>query len=164
MFRLEFNARPVFDALAAAQARLGDLTPVYRDVGEYMVGATRERFRQGAGPDGVKWAAKSPVTLAKYLASGDGARPNPLIGPSRRLSTEVAVLAGRDSVEIGSALEYSGVMQDGAAKGAFGRDKRNHPLPWGTIPARAWLGISDTDERNILDIVDEHLTDAIDPT
>ncbi len=155
MIKVEFNAAPIFDRLKAAREVLDDLTPIHQDIGEYMVEATRERFRRGEAPDGSKWAPKSALTLARYLAAGDGARPNPLIGPSRRLSTEIARFADRGGVEIGSALEYSGVMQHGAAQGAFGRDKRNHPLPWGTIPARVWLGISDTDERNILDIVDE---------
>jgi phage virion morphogenesis protein len=161
MIRLEFNAKSIFDSLDAARDVLIDLTPVHQDIGEYMVEATRERFRRGEAPDGSKWRAKSPVTLARYLANGDGARPNPLIGPSGRLSTEIVRYADKNSAEIGSALEYSGVMQRGAAQGAFGRDSRNHPIPWGNIPARVWLGISDTDERNILDIVDEHLDAAL---
>ena len=157
MIKVEFNAKPVFDALAKARELLEDMTPIHQDIGEYMLQATRDRFRRGEGPDDVAWRPKSATTLAKYLARGDGNRPKPLIGPSGRLSTEIAVYAGRDSVEIGSALEYSAVMQHGAVKGAFGRDSRNHPIPWGTIPARPWLGISETDELDIIDIVDEHI-------
>lgn len=157
MIKLEFNAKPIFDKLAAAHEVLDDLTPIHQDIGEYMVEATRERFRRGQAPDGTKWQPKSKVTLARYLDAGDGARPDPLIGPSRRLSTEIALFVSKTSSEIGSALEYSAVMQHGAAKGAFGRDSRNHPIPWGKIPARVWLGISETDEVNIIDIVDEHL-------
>lgn len=162
MIRIDFQADPIFRKLEAARAKLTEMTPVHRDIGEYMVEATRERFRTGTAPNGDAWRAKSPTTLAAYLARGDGARPDPLIGASRRLSTEIAQFVDKEKVEIGSALEYSGVMQHGAAQGAFGRDSRNHPIPWGTIPARVWLGISETDERNILDIVDEHLAELID--
>lgn len=157
MIRLEFNAAAVFDALDQARGRLDDLTPVYRDVGEYLVTATRDRFRTGTAPDGTRWRRKSPTTLAAYLARGDGHRPDPLIGPSGRLGREIASLVTRDSVEVGSSLEYSGVMQHGARKGAFGRSASGRPLPWGDIPARVWLGLSAEDDRNIIDIVDEHL-------
>ena len=162
MIRLDFKYEGVAAALAEATRRLDDMTPIYEDIGDYMVEATKERFRKGVDPDGDAWAPKSPATLAAYLARGDGVRPKPLIGPTRRLSSEVARFVSRDSVEIGSALEYSAVMQRGARKGAFGRDSRNNPIPWGDIPARVWLGLSEADETRIIAIADEHLGDAFD--
>lgn len=163
MISIQFNADAVFAQLARARASLTDMTPVYQDIGEYMVKATRDRFATSTAPDGTRWRAKSPATLAKYLRSGDGARPYPLIGPSGRLGKEIASAVTRNSAEIGSALEYSAVMQDGAAKGAFGTNKIGRPLPWGTIPARPWLGVSVADEAAIIDIVDEHLGEPLDP-
>lgn len=142
--RLEFDASAVFDQLDRARAQLDDLTPVYQSVAEYMVKATRDRFRTSTAPDGTRWRDKSPTTLAAYLARGDGKRPKPLIGPSRRLSKEIAAIVSRDGAEIGSVLEYSGVMQDGAKKGAFGTTRTGRPVPWGDIPARVWLGIRTT--------------------
>ncbi len=161
MIRIEFNAAPIFRRLAQAQAALSDMLPVHQDIGEYMVEATRARFRLGTAPDGSRWAPKKPATIARYEARGDGHRPHPLIGPSERLSREVVTSAGRNRSETGSALEYSGVMQNGAAAGAFGRSARGGPIPWGTIPARVWLGLSENDERSILSIVDEHLAEAV---
>lgn len=161
MFRTVFNGQPIVAQLRAAQERLEDMTPVHQDIGEYMIKATKDRFVVGKGPDGVAWAPKKPATIERYRRMGDGDRPNPLIGPSRRLSTEIVMFADAAGVEVGSNLEYSGTMQGGAAKGAFGSDSRGHPIPWGYIPARVWLGISDTDDRNIIDIVDEHLEAAI---
>jgi phage gpG-like protein len=162
MIHIEFKYEGVAEALAEASARLADMTPIHEDIGEYLIEAHRERFRLGVDPDGNAWAPKSPVTLANYLARGDGNRPKPLIGPTRRLSTEIAKLVSRDSVEVGSALEYSAVMQHGAKKGAFGRDSRNHPIPWGDIPARVWLGLSEENEQRIIGIADEHLAEAFD--
>jgi phage virion morphogenesis protein len=161
MIRIEFNASAVFDRLEQARTTLDDMTPIHQDIAEYMVKATRGRFRTSTAPDGTRWREKSPTTLAAYLRRGDGNRPKPLIGPSGRLGKEIASLVTRDAAEIGSALEYSGVMQDGAKKGAFGKTRTGRPVPWGDIPARVWLGISAEDERNILDIVDEHLDEAI---
>ncbi|HEX8485706.1 phage virion morphogenesis protein [Sphingomonas sp.] len=161
MIKLEFNAASVFEQLDRARATLGDMTPIHKGVAEYMVTATRNRFRSSTAPDGTKWRAKRPATLAAYLARGDGDKTKPLIGPSGRLGKEIVKLVTRDAAEIGSAEEYSGVMQNGAKKGAFGKTRTGSPVPWGDIPARVWLGISADDERNILDIVDEHLSEAL---
>jgi phage gpG-like protein len=161
LIKVDFDAPSVFDKLKSVGDALGDLTPLHQDIREYMVEATRQRFRDGKGPDGVAWKPKSQLTLTRYLERGDGNRPDPLIGPSGRLGREIVGTADKTAAEIGSALEYSGVMQRGAAKGAFGRDSRNHPLPWGDIPARVWLGISEADEAAIIDIADEYLEGAI---
>ena len=157
MIAIQFDAAAVFTALDHARAALDDMTPVYQDIAEYMLEATKDRFRTGTAPDGTRWRDRSPTTLAAYLRRGDGDRPRPLIGPSGRLSNEIATIATADSAEVGSSLIYSGVMQDGVTKGAFGRSSRGGPLPWGDIPARPFLGISLADETAIIDIVDEHL-------
>lgn len=157
MFNVEFKYEAVANALRHAATQMDDMTAMHQDIGEYVVEATKKRFALGIDPDGNAWKPKSAMTLAGYEQRGDGKRPRPLIGPTERLSKEIFPDASRDGVEVGSNLEYSAVMQEGALKGAFGRDSRNHPLPWGDIPARVWLGLSDEDERNIIDIADEHL-------
>lgn len=160
MIRIDFKYQALSQALGIVSSRLGDMTPIHEDIGEYVIRVTKERFKQGIDPDGNPWTPKKQATIDRYKARGDGDRPDPLIGPSRRLSTEIFKFATADGVEIGSALEYSAVMLGGARKGAFGRDSRNHPIPWGDIPARVWLGLSEADEAAIIDIADEHLEDA----
>ncbi|MFN3676168.1 MAG: phage virion morphogenesis protein [Sphingomonas pseudosanguinis] len=160
MIRIVFNIEPVIARLGRVSQVLDDMTPVFQNIGEYVVEATKKRFTISTAPDGTKWQPKSAATIARYQARKDGNRPKPLIGPSGRLGREINKLATRDQVEIGSALEYSGVMQDGAAKGAFGTAANGSPIPWGRIPARVWLGLSDDDNRNILDIADEYLAEA----
>lgn len=161
MVAIRLDTGEIIARLNRVSSVLDDMTPVYQDIGEYLVEATKKRFITSTAPDGTKWQAKSPATIARYLAKKDGNRPKPLIGPSGRLGKEISQLATRDQVEIGSALIYSGVMQDGAAKGAFGTAANGSPIPWGRIPARVWLGLSDVDNRNILDIANEHLAEAI---
>lgn len=161
MIKIEFAAASVFASLDRLGHVLDDLTPIHEEIGEYMIRATKQRFVEGVAPDGTPWAPKKPATIARYQERGDGHRPKPLIGPSGRLSREIATLADRDKVEIGSSLEYSGVMQGGAGKGAFGTDRGGRPIPWGAIPARVWLGLSEADERAIVDIADEALSDGI---
>lgn len=160
MIKVEFKYQVIAEALGEVSRRLSDMTPIHQSIGEYVVEITKDRFKKGIDPDGNAWTPKKQATIDRYKERGDGNRPDPLIGPSRRLSSEIAQYADAQGVETGSALEYSGVMQNGAKQGAFGRDKRNHPLPWGDIPARVWLGLSDEDEAAIIDIADEHLEQA----
>jgi phage gpG-like protein len=162
MFNVQFNAGASRQALIEAAKLLADMTPVYNDIREYMVRVTEQRFQQGVSPDGTAWAPKRPSTIERYKRLGYGSLPKPLIGPSKRLGKEIQGIVSRTGVEIGSSLIYSGVMQDGAAKGAFGRTKRGAPIPWGRIPARTWLGISRQDETAIVAIAEEAIAGTLD--
>lgn len=162
MIRITFQFDAVHEALRQAAALLADMTPVYRDIGEYLVESTRRRFADGRDADGLPWRPKSPVTLALYRARGDRADPRPLFGPTGRLSREVNYLATRDRVEIGSSLVYAAVQQLGARKGQFGRSRRKRPIPWGNIPARPFLGLSADDSRAVVDIVAEAIEQHLD--
>ncbi len=164
MIKVEFKYQALSQALGEVGRRLGDMTPIHEDIGEYVVRVTKERFKQGIDPDGHAWTPKKQETIDRYKANKDGDRPDPLIGPSKRLSSEIAQYADAAGVEIGSALEYSAVMQDGAKRGAFGNGPGKVQYPWGDIPARVWLGLSDEDEANIIDIADEHLEQAFNLT
>jgi phage gpG-like protein len=104
------------------------MRPLFQDVTEYMIEATRQRFAKGVDPDGNAWAPKAQSTLDRYKRMGYGKLPRPLIGAGRRLSREIGE-ATRDGSVIGSALIYSRVMQDGAEKGEFGNDRRGRPIP-----------------------------------
>lgn len=159
MFKIDFKYQAVADALAEGSRRLGDMTPIHQGIGDYVTRVTKERFKKGVDPDGNAWTAKKQATIDRYKARGDGNRPDPLIGPSKRLGTEIAQYADAQGVEVGSALEYSSVMQNGAKKGAFGMAGKR-PIPWGDIPARVWLGLSQEDEAAIIVIADEHLEHA----
>lgn len=157
MFTTDFKASAATQAIRRAAAHLKDMTPLFQDVREYMIAATRGRFARSQAPDGSIWAKKSPATLERYKKLGYGGLDKQLIGPGKRLSREIVGEATPQGAVIGSALIYSRVMQDGAEKGAFGADRRGRPIPWGRIPARVWLGISPADELAIIDIADEYM-------
>lgn len=161
MLRIELKDDEVSAALARIAAAMTDMTPLMQDVGEVLVEGTKRRFAEGADPDGNPWAPKSPTTIAAYQARGDGVSFSPLIGPTRALSTTIHYIAGADQVEVGSNRIQAAVMQAGAAQGAFGRTRRGAPVPWGNIPARPFIGLSDTDRFNVLDIVDEWLQTVV---
>lgn len=162
VLKVEFNVTRATEAIRRAAAEMSDMTPIHRDVVDYMITATRERFAKGVDPEGTAWAAKKQSTLDRYKQLGYGNLRRVLQGPSRQLSRQVIGEATKTGAVIGSALIYSRVMQDGAEKGAFGNGRNGRPVPWGKIPARVWLGMSPTDEQAIVDIAEEHLANHLD--
>lgn len=157
MIRVDVINDQITAAFVQAARKLDDLTPLMQEIGEYLLESSKENFRTGSAPDGTPWAPRSPVTLAAYEARGERPKGGPLVGVSRALSTTITYEAGPDSVEWGSNMIYAAVMQFGAAQGAFGATARGSPIPWGTIPARPFLGIGADDEAEITDLIAEHL-------
>lgn len=164
MLKTELVTTAVREAIAAAKNSLEDMTPIFRDVRDHMIRATKRRFIDSKGPDGKAWAPKSEATLARYKKLGYGtmALLKPLIGQKGVLSTNIKSHADRNGAVIGSPEKYSRVMQEGAAQGAFGENAKGRPIPWGRIPARRWLGLSTADEAVIIAIAEEHVQGALD--
>lgn len=156
MLNAQFNAGTSREAIRKALDLMEDPTPMFQDMAEYLVDQHRQRFIRGVDPQGRPWAPKSAATLDRYKRLGYGSLSRPLIGPARRLSREILQFVSRDGVVIGSSLIYSRVMQEGAAKGEFGTDRRGRPIPWGRIPAREWLGLSAANNVALVEIADEH--------
>lgn len=191
MIRIEINDREVLAALNRLTAAGADLRPALQHLGEYLIESTKRRFAEGRAPDGTPWAPNKRATIEHmlYQRSGKyskiGVRTgtkkgyfdkkgrlagkgrdlvmgkHPGIGESRRLSSEIHYRATGSSLEVGSALEYSGVFQIGAPAGKFGRTRRGALIPWGDVPPRPFLGLSDTDRQAIGDILHEYLQRAL---
>jgi phage virion morphogenesis protein len=155
MIRVELNEDEITGVLNRLARSLTDMSPVMEEIGETLAESTKQRFSEGSAPDGSKWAPKSQTTLDAYTRRGDRVNVRPLFGPSGRLSSEISYSVMPDSVEIGSNLIYSAVMQFGAAKGAFGKTRTGGSIPWGNIPARPFLGVSETDRSNLIETIEE---------
>ena len=75
---------------------------------------------------------------------------------------------GPDHVRVGSNALQAAVMQFGAVKGSTGAyfyttktgKQVDGASPWGNIPARPYLGLSESDKTGIIDIVGEWLQRA----
>ncbi len=143
---------------AAAQA-LSDLAdpmarPIgfYRSAGAYLVDiAIPRNFSTESEPDGTPWAVLSPLTVARRGSTG------PILRATGRMAASIVSQVSGTSLRIGSPVEQAAVMQLGAAQGAFGRTSRGGPIPWGTIPARPFLGLSGADEVEIIKIAEDWL-------
>lgn len=163
MIEIEVNDEAVLAALQRAGAGASDLFPLMQGIGEYLVESTKQRFKDGKAPDGSVWAAKSPATIAAYERRNEKVDLRPLFGPRGLLSSQIASRPDSEGVSVGSSLNYSAVMQFGAEAGAFGTAANDTPIPWGKIPARPYLGISDADREEILHLVDTWLDGLITP-
>lgn len=157
-------------ALDRVADALDDLSPLMALIGDLLVNQTEENFRTGTAPDGTAWAPKSMTTMEAYrrreAKGANGPVPaDPLIGPSRSLSTTISYEALTDAVDWGSNMIYAAVMQFGAGQGEFGarigKDKNGRDffmtIPWGDIPARRFLGIGPDDETAILAEIEDWL-------
>lgn len=148
--------------------------PILEDIGEYLLKSTKERFSTSTAPDGSRWAPNTQVTILRYLnkysgsfnkrdgrlfkaGAGRASSKKPLIGETGSLSSQIFwQLDGIDSLLVGSPMQYAAAQHFGMPKGYAGTDKHGRSIPWGDIPARPFLGISEQDSLSILDIIEEH--------
>ncbi len=184
MIKVEFNDSELQDLFAKVR-KLSDTKPLLSEIGEYGVRSTKQRFVVGRGPDGKQWAPNAQSTLLKMLGrrGGDSVRregekinspylrkdgrlnkrgvslisnKRPLIGESKRLSSEITYRVSPGGVEIGTSMEYAATQQFGAKAGSFRRG-----IPWGDIPARPYLGLSDQDMEHLKGILRQYLNDVL---
>ncbi len=130
------NDRQIHEGLQALQDKLGNLKPVFQDIGEALLNSTRERFHTQTAPDGSPWAALSPNTRKKK-------NQNLILTLNGYLRGTLNYQADKDSLRVGTPLIYGATHQ-------FGNPSRN-------IPARPFLGLSEDDTQYILETMAEWL-------
>ncbi len=160
-FKLEdIEAQRTLHGLIAAGA---NTRPLMKKIGEGLTDSTKDRFASTTAPDGSKWLPNKASTILAYLQESSGnfskdgrlnkrgasrvTSKNPLTGISKALRTTINYQATEEGVNIGSPEIYAGTQHFGAAAKSFKGGKS----PWGTIPARRFLGISSDDEGLIVD-------------
>jgi len=139
---IEENSAEVAAALQRLAVRAGRLTPVLRDIGEYLLGAHEQRFDDQAGPDGTAWSPLSDRYKARKKRNADKILVlDDLLGGTLRYQvTAETLLFGTDRI-------YGATHQ-------FGDEDRG-------IPARPFLGLSSDDEAEALRLIEEHLIEAV---
>lgn len=143
---IEVEDRLLLEALGAIAARANDLTPALRSVGEVVLEQTRRRIEAGGpAPDGTPWAPLSPDYLARKPQNKDK-----ILILYGRLLGSIHPTVGHNEVSVGTNVVYAAAQQFGMRRGAAGQTRRGAPIPWGDIPARPFLGLSDADEREVL--------------
>ncbi|MFO1495141.1 MAG: phage virion morphogenesis protein [Lysobacterales bacterium] len=163
---------PETQAMLSRMERLGvDLRPLMQEIGEQLTESTKQRFATGTAPDGTQWAPNAQSTYLTYLAKFRGSlgkngrltragigrvtSKRPLVGESRRLSSEIYYRATRNSVDVGSAVEYAAAQHFGNPTNRF-FGKALAP-----IPARPFVGLSDQDQVMLVTTAGRFLQNAL---
>lgn len=161
MITLTIDNGRVTARLQGLAGALDDMTPVMGRIADVLRDNSEDRFAAQVAPDGSPWAPRSPTTILRYQKSGEGF--GGILHRTGRMRQTLGTDFGRNFAEVSSAAIQSAVMQFGAAKGAFGSTSRGAPIPWGTIPARPFLGVSQKDEDDILALVAGYAASATQP-
>jgi phage virion morphogenesis protein len=167
LITITYDDRAELDALRELAARAVNLRPALLEIGEDLMPNTKDRFRTSTGPDGQRWAANSETTILAHLTGVKGAYGKKAgmtqKGMTALLGKKPLVQGGYlqdtlnyqvdgDTLLLGSPQPYAAVQQFGAKKGSLGKG-----APWGDIPARPFLGVSDADQRSILETLGHYL-------
>lgn len=143
MIQVIFNDKEIMESLQRLEHAAGDISPALDAIGEVLVESTKQRFASGEGPDGQAWAENSPVTIDRK------GRNKPLIDEGT-LANQLSHDVIGNQLMVYSSIEYAAMQQFGGTKSEF-------PHLWGDIPARPFLGISESDADEILAIVHDYL-------
>ena len=147
-----------------------NLSPVLKDIGEHLLDSTQQRFARQTAPDGSLWQALSP-----QYQSAKKRNENKILMLDGHLSGTLRWQVSGNTLLFGSDRVYAAIHQFGGktrahtirprSKKALAWPGGKHPVkkvehPGSDIPARPFLGLSADDERDIVDIVHDHLQDA----
>lgn len=165
-FEFSLTGDPVLKTLWRMSGSLDDLSPLMDRIGSALVSGAQERIaRTNVTPDGQSWPQS-------HRAQEEG---GPTLLDTGALVTGINHWAAPDQVVVGTNTPYAAVMQFGAERGAFGflsgrtkpSEKRPRsqdyftPLPWGDIPARPYIGISQEEEEEILGLTKQFFSSIV---
>lgn len=141
----------------AAQLDGNGRTRMLEDMGEYLLRSTRDRGVLQISPDGKPWAALSP-RYAKYKQKK---RPGVPI-----LKFDYHMQGDQLSSQVEGNTLYVGTNAVYGATHQFGRrttitDPETGISFEAEIPARPWLGVSQEDDTEILQIARDHLESGL---
>lgn len=135
-----------------------NLTALHKEIGEYLVSSTQERFRSETAPDGSSW----PQSVRAREEGGQ------TLSLTRRLRNSITYAARPDRVEVGTNDRRAVVHQYGkkirvkrAKYLKFKVAKRWAQKKEVEIPARPFIGISDSDQEAINDIIVDQLDEVL---
>lgn len=148
MITIDLNTDDLDVAFARLRAGLEDMIEPMHDIGDRLAESHQLRIEKSEGaPDGTPWAPKSPATRSRdtrpWLDSGD------------LVSSGINFQAGSDFVELIVSGRQVRALHFGAPRGAFGQTSNGRPIPWGDIPARPLVGLSDRDIDGISEALRE---------
>jgi phage gpG-like protein len=170
MIEVKVDNKNVLAALERLSKATANPRPALLKIGERLVVSTKQRFETSTAPDGKKWQQNSDTTLRIGLHGGNHFKKNgslkksgasylankkPLIGKTHALASNIDSSLDGNTLRIGSPMKYAAMQQFG------GLTSPRSMIPGSRIPARPFLGLSDSDEAMILKTVSDYLRSTI---
>lgn len=145
--KIEIDNAEVSRRLAQLIERNADLAPLMRNVAEFLRDKVEENFAQEGRP---KWAPLRPSTVKQRGNAG------PILQRSGQLAGSIAIEYDATSAAAGTNKIYGATHQYGAKKGAFsskaGKRGGTINIPWGDIPAREFLALTESDQGELIEL------------
>lgn len=134
-----------------------DFKSLHREIGEYVLNDTRDRFITGRGPDGVRWPK------SRRVKQGGGQT----LVKTRKLEGSLTYKARVNRVDVGTNDKRAAIHQFGGKIRARsgGRLKFKVGKQWVqvksvTIPARPYIGLNKRNRKDIGLIVTRRIGDV----
>lgn len=153
--RIEYDDTQVQAALNRLLHAGRDMSPVMRVIAGHLEAGVQKAFRTETAPDGTEWPELSDTT--KTRRQKRGRVPIKILQESGALAGSITADSDANSAVAGTNLVYATTHQFGASKGEFGANRRGGPIPWGDIPARPFLGVSDETSTQIIDAISDFI-------
>lgn len=158
LIKIEIDDRQINQVLARLVSRGKNLRPAMEEIAGVLEHAIEESFELERDPStGKPWADLSVETTIPKRAVW----PGKILQVSGELARSFEPDVGEDYVAVGTADKKAKTHQLGAKQGEFGTTSRGGPIPWGDIPARPFLGLTDDSRDEILDILGAYLVDGL---
>lgn len=122
-----------------------NLQPALNVIAEYLKGSTQDRISAGKSPDGTPFEALSDYTLSVKSRNQDK------ILIKQGYLHNLVYQTSQDQLQLGSPMVYAAMHQFG------GKTAPNSMIPGKAIPARPYLGLSQTDEAEIIATLGDYL-------
>lgn len=182
--QITFNGQAAVVAIQGAADALANPEPLLRDIGEYLLVAHEARWDKQMSPDGTPWQALSPRYAKEKAKERPGAKLlvyDNLLRGTLRYQVQNGELAFGTDRPYGAIQHFGGVIDMPArSQQAYFHATKDEVLPlfvskrksnfaqWVTlpaykieIPARPWLGVSATDNEEIVAITQDYIRGAI---
>lgn len=135
-------------ALKLLAEKCEDLTPVMRNIAGILADSAEENFeKEGKRGGSNKWQELAKSTIKKRTKKGH--YPGRILQVEGNLASSITTQYDSTSAIIGSNLKYARIHQLG---GNAGRGKKTK------IPARPYLNLTPTDQKQIVDEVIKYLS------
>lgn len=145
---IQVDNQQVNNALDFLGGLVSDMQPAMNSIGQVLKTNIRLGFADQRSPDGINWAALSPVTVANRRNNSDVP-----LNDTGVLKNSFTVNTGATFVEIGTNAPQAAMMN-------FGGKKAQFPHLWGDIPARPFMPTQQLPaqwEKDIVEIIKRHI-------